>query len=289
VRPGIAERVSPLLGPPPPASFEGLATTLINELAAEEGSALLVLDDYHLIEAQAVSTSLQFLVAHRPPGLHVVLASRADPQLPLARLRARGQLAELRAAELVFTVDEAAALLREAFGSELREDTVAALVACTEGWAAGLQLGGLSLRGQPNVAGFVAMFSGSHRHVLDYLTEEVLEQQPLSVREFLFKTSVLDRLSGPLCDAVTGRADGHTCWRPSREPTCSWRLWTRYEAGGATTACSPTSSAPACNSNNPSRHCRCTAAPPPGTRSTGWLTTPCATHWPLRIPSGRPG
>jgi ATP/maltotriose-dependent transcriptional regulator MalT len=207
-QPGVAERISALLGPPAPASFEGLATALVNELAADGGDALLILDDYHLIEAQPVHASLQFLLDHQPPELHVVLASRADPQLPLARLRARGQLTELRVAELMFTLEEAAALLRETAGLELRDDAVAALVARTEGWAAGLQLAALSLQRQPDAAGFVETFSGSHRHVLDYLTEEVLEQQPEPVRDFLFETSVLDRLSGPLCDAVTGRADG---------------------------------------------------------------------------------
>ena len=208
VRPGLAESVSPLLSPPAPSSFDALATALVNELAREDGHAVLVFDDYHLIEAQAVHTSLQFLLEHQPPSLHVVLATRADPQLPLARLRARGQLTELRAAELMFTREEAAALLRAAAGLELSEDAVSALVARTEGWAAGLQLAGLSLQRQPDVAGFLESFSGSHRHVLDYLAEEVLEQQPEPVREFLFETSVLDRLSGPLCDAVTGRADG---------------------------------------------------------------------------------
>jgi LuxR family maltose regulon positive regulatory protein len=208
VRPGVAERVSPLLGPPAPASFEALVTAVVNELATEDVEALLVLDDYHLIDVQPVHASLQFLLEHRPAGLHVVLATRADPQLPLARLRGRRQLTELRAAELMFTFEEAAALLREAAAPELREDAVAALVARTEGWAAGLQLAALSLHGQIDVAGFVESFSGSHRHVLDYLTEEVLERQPELVREFLFETSVLDRLSGPLCDAVTGRTDG---------------------------------------------------------------------------------
>jgi ATP/maltotriose-dependent transcriptional regulator MalT len=208
VRPGLAERVSPLLAPPAPASFEGVATAAVNELAAEDGDALLVLDDYHVIDARPVHASLQFLLEHQPPGLHVVLAARADPPLPLARLRVRGQLTELRAADLVFTSEEAEALLREAAGLDLRGDAVAALVARTEGWAAGLQLAAISLPAQPDVAGFVESFSGSHRHVLDYLTEEVLEQQPEPVREFLLETSVLDRLSGPLCDAVTGRTDG---------------------------------------------------------------------------------
>jgi LuxR family maltose regulon positive regulatory protein len=138
----------------------------------------------------------------------MVLASRSDPPLPLARLRAGGQLAELRAAELRFTADEAAALLREAIGADLPGTAVAALRARTEGWAAGLQLAGLSLRGQADTAGFVAAFSGSHRYVLDYLTGEVLERQNPQVREFLLETSVLERLSGELCDAVTGRAGG---------------------------------------------------------------------------------
>ena len=210
VLPGIAERVVPLLGPPAPPSFDGLVTVLVNELAGQvEGSeVLLVLDDYHLIEVQQVHASMTFLLEHLPERLHVVLASRADPLLPMARWRARGRLAEVRVADLRFTTAEAGSLLREAVGPDLPEDAVAALVSRTEGWAAGLQLAGLSLRGQSDVAALVASFSGSHRYVLDYLTEEVLERQPESVRGFLLETSVLDRLSGALCDAVTGRTDG---------------------------------------------------------------------------------
>ena len=205
--PGIGERVGPLLGPPAPPSFEALVTALINELAVQPGSdeVPLVLDDYHLIGSQPVHASLGFLLEHRPPGLHLVLASRADPPLALARLRARGQLAELRAAELRFTAGEAAALLREAAGADLPDAAVAALADRTEGWAAGLQLAALSLRGQADVAGFVAAFTGSNRYVLDFLAEEVLERQSEQVRAFLLETSVLERLSGALCDAVTGR------------------------------------------------------------------------------------
>ena len=211
-RPGIAERVAPLLGMSAPPSLNGLVTALINELADQPGAdeTLLVLDDYHLIDSQPVHASLTFLLEHRPPGLHVVLASRADPPLPLARLRVRGQLAELRAADLRFTAEEAAALLREAAGPDLPEAAMAALEARTEGWAAGLRLAALSLRGHADVAAFVATFSGSHRFVLDYLAEEVLERQPEQVRGFLLETSLLDRLSGELCDAVTGRSDGQT-------------------------------------------------------------------------------
>src|SRR5262250_1676772 len=207
VRPGIGERTGPLLGPPAPLSFEGLVTALINELAAQPGEdkLLLVLDDYHLIDTQQVQDSLVFLLEHLPSSMHLVLASRADPPLPLARLRARGQLAELRAAELRFTADEAAALLREAIGADLPGTMVGALAARTEGWAAGLQLAALSLRRRPDVTGFVAAFSGSHRYILDYLADEVLERQDEQLRGFLLETSVLDRLSGTLCDAVTGR------------------------------------------------------------------------------------
>src|SRR6266542_3745900 len=206
-RPGTAEQIAPLLGPPAPRSFEGLVTALINQLAAQPDQMLPVLDDYHLIDAQSVHASLGFLLEHRPPGLHLVLTSRADPPLGLARLRARGQLAELRDADLRFTAQEAAALLRAAVGADLPGGAVAALAARTEGWAAGLQLASLSLRERSDVAGFVATFSGSHRYVLDYLTEEVLDRQPEQVRAFLLETSVLERLSGELCDAVTGRSD----------------------------------------------------------------------------------
>ena len=211
-RPGIGDRVAPLLGPPAPGSFEGLVTALVNELAAQPAAdgALLVLDDYHVIGSQPVHDSLGFLLEHRPAGLCVVLASRSDPPLGLARLRARGQLAEVRAAELRFTPGEAAALLQHVaagFGLALPVAAAAALAERTEGWAAGLQLAGLSLRGQDDVGGFVAAFTGSHRYVLDYLAGEVLERQSGQVRTFLLETSVLERLSGPLCDAVTGRAD----------------------------------------------------------------------------------
>jgi ATP/maltotriose-dependent transcriptional regulator MalT len=220
VRPGISDGMGPLLGPPPPPSFEPLVTALINEVSGQPDAdgALLVLDDYHVISSQDVHESLGFLIEHQPPGLKLALASRSDPPLALARLRARGQLTELRAAELRFTPEEAAALLQQVAaapgevrpggarpGAPLPDAAAAALAARTEGWAAGLQLAGLSLRGQDDVEGFIAAFTGSHRYVLDYLAEEVLERQPGRVRDFLLETSVLERLSGELCDAVTGR------------------------------------------------------------------------------------
>ena len=203
---------------------------------------LLVLDDYHVISSQPVHESLGFLLEHRPPGLQLVLSSRSDPPLPLARLRARGQLSELRAADLRFTPGEAAALLQQVAGppdqarldESLTDAAVAALTARTEGWAAGLQLAALSLRGHDDVDGFVAAFTGSHRDVLDYLAEEVLEQQPDQVREFLLETSVLERLSGELCDTVTGRPGSQALLERTERaglfvvPLDEVRSWWRY-------------------------------------------------------------
>jgi LuxR family transcriptional regulator, maltose regulon positive regulatory protein len=207
VRPGVAERVAPLLQGLQPAAFQPVAATLVNELAGVTEEAVLVLDDYHLVQAPQVHQSLGFLLEHLPAGLRLVLASRADPPLPLARLRARGQLAELREADLRFTPEEAAELLRAAVGPELPAAAVTALESRTEGWVAGLQMAALSLQGHPDIEAFVQSFSGSHRYVLDYLAEEVLDRQPQQLRAFLLQTSVLERLSGPLCEAVTGRAD----------------------------------------------------------------------------------
>lgn len=234
-QPGIAGHLGPLLGPPSPRSFDGFVTALINELAAQPGGdeVLLVLDDYHLVDSGPVHESVAFLLENLPPGLLLAVSGRADPPLPLARLRARGQLAELRAAELRFTTDEAAALLGVA-GPVLPNTAVVALTARTEGWAAGLQLAALSLRGHADAAGFVAAFSGSHRFVLDYLADEVLDGQPGPVRAFLLETSVLERLSGELCDAVTGRSGSQAMLHDIEQaglflvPLDEVRGWWRY-------------------------------------------------------------
>jgi LuxR family maltose regulon positive regulatory protein len=205
-RPGAGGPAGVLLSDRRRPRWEAVAAAVINELAVvpEAGAVILVLDDYHLIDAAAVQDSVAFLVERLPPGLRLVLASRTDPPLPVARLRARGQLAELRADDLRFTPGETAAFLREATALDLPAGLVAALQERTEGWAAGVQLAALSLRGRPDPAGLVATFSGGHRFVLDYLGEEVLAHQPCEVLGFLLDTSVLERLSGPLCDAVTG-------------------------------------------------------------------------------------
>jgi LuxR family transcriptional regulator, maltose regulon positive regulatory protein len=207
VRPGIGRQVAGLLHGAQQPPLEAVLTAIVNHLAAAPDEVVLILDDYHLIQAPAVHDSLAVLLERMPPSLRLVVASRADPPLPLARLRGRGQPAEVRQRDLRFTLEETAALLETATGVELPADTLAALAARTEGWVAGLQLAGLSLQRHADPASFVAAFSGSHRYVLDYLTEEVLARQPEHLVRFLVETSILERLSGPLCDAVTGRTD----------------------------------------------------------------------------------
>lgn len=208
VTPDLGAGILDALDSAAPPPVEAILTALINEIAALPDGFVLVLDDYHLVEAEAVDRALAFLIEHLPPRVHVVIATRADPSLPLGRLRVRGHLSELRAADLRFTPDEAAAFLNEAMGLGLTAADVAALEARTEGWIAGLQLAALSLRGREDTSGFIRAFAGEHRHIADYLVEEVLRRQPKLVRDFLLETAILDRLTGPLCDAVTGGEDG---------------------------------------------------------------------------------
>jgi LuxR family transcriptional regulator, maltose regulon positive regulatory protein len=235
VRPGVAQHVAALLGGGlQPTSFEAVVTALVNELAGVAEEVVLVLDDYHLIQAPQVHQSVEFLLARPPACLRLVLASRADPPLPLARLRARGQLVELRENDLRFTPAEAAELLHAAVGAELPEAALAVLQERTEGWVAGLQLAALSLQGRGDIAAFVEGFSGSHRYVLDYLTEEVLDRQPEQLRTFLLETSILERLSGSLCDAVTGHTDSQQLLEQIEranlflQPLDEERRWWRY-------------------------------------------------------------
>src|SRR5579863_5575587 len=206
--PGVGEDALALLQAPGPQPNETVLTVLLNDLGDVAGDIVLVLDDYHVIDAREVQDGMAFLLDHLPPRLHVVIAGRADPALPLARLRARGELAEIRAAELRFTPDEAAAYLNEMMGLQLTARDVAALEGRTEGWIAALQLAALSMQGRDDVAGFIAGFAGDDRYVVDYLVEEVLQRQPDRVQAFLLQTSILGRLSGPLCDAVTGQGGG---------------------------------------------------------------------------------
>jgi LuxR family transcriptional regulator, maltose regulon positive regulatory protein len=204
----IGSGVLVALQSPQPPSTESLLTALLNEIATIPDHFILVLDDYHLIDAKPIDEALTFLLEHLPPQMHLVIATREDPSLPLPRYRARGQLTELRAADLRFTPAEAAEFLNAVMGLNLSVENIVALDKRTEGWIAGLQLAALSMQGREDIAGFIQAFTGSHHFVLDYLVEEVLRRQPEHVRNFLLQTAILDRLSAPLCNAVTEQEDG---------------------------------------------------------------------------------
>lgn len=199
---GIGEGLLAALQSPQPPQAEVILTYLLNEISTISEGFIFVLDDYHAIDSQTVDSALTFLVEHQPPQMHLVIASREDPSLPLSRLRVRGQLAELRAADLRFTSAEAADFLNRMMGLSLSAEDISALEARTEGWIAGLQLAALSMQGQADPSRFIKSFTGSHRFVLDYLLEEVLERQPPEIQNFLLRTSILERLCGPLCEAV---------------------------------------------------------------------------------------
>ncbi len=200
--PNIGSGVLGVLQSPQPPPIESILTALLNEITTIPDNFVLVLDDYHVIDSKAVDNALTFLLEHLPPQMHLVIATREDPHLPLARLRARGQLTELRAADLRFTPSEAAEFLNRVMGLNLPAEDIVALETRTEGWIAGLQLAALSMQGHQDAASFIKSFTGSHHFVLDYLVEEVLQQQSESVQTFLLRTSILDRMCGPLCDAV---------------------------------------------------------------------------------------
>jgi LuxR family maltose regulon positive regulatory protein len=208
VAPGVGTHELALLAAPQPPPIHLVLTTLLNDLGTTGDDLVLVLDDYHLIDSLEVQEAMAFLLDRMPPRLHLVIASRADPSVPLARLRARGELVEIRAAELRFRPEEAASYLTEVMGLPLTAQDVAALEERTEGWIAALQLAALSMQGRDDVAGFIAGFTGDDRYIVDYLAEEVLARQPAPVRDFLLQTSLLGRLNGSLCDAVTGGTGG---------------------------------------------------------------------------------
>jgi len=202
VEPGIGQAAQAMLQAPQLPPPESLLTTLINEIAAAPHPFVLVLDDYHLIHTLPNHQQIAFLLEHQPPQMHLAIATREDPPLPLSRLRARGQMAEVRQTDLRFTPEETADFLRRVAHREISSADAAVLHRRTEGWIAGLQLLALSMRDSDDVQRLVTSFTGSHRYVLDYLIEEVFGQQPPGVQDFLLKTSILDRFTAPLCAAV---------------------------------------------------------------------------------------
>ena len=208
IAPNIGASMLGVLQSPQPPPTEAILTELLNQITTIADNFILVLDDYHVIDSKPVDDALAFLLKHLPPQMHLVITTREDPNLALAQLRVRGQLTELRAVDLRFTLSEAADFLEKVMGLTLSEEDIAALETRTEGWIAGLQLAALSIQGHQDVPGFIQTFTGDNRYIVDYLVEEVLRRQPGLLRAFLLQTAILDRLYGPLCDAVTGQAGG---------------------------------------------------------------------------------
>ena len=206
----IGESVVSSLNSTQQPSTESILTVLLNEITTIPYKFVLVLDDYHVIDSKRIDDGLNFLLEHLPPQMHLVISTREDPQFHIGRLRARGHLTELRATDLRFTPSEAAAFLNQVMDLDLSTDEITALETRTEGWITGLQLAALSMQGRKDIPAFIRAFAGDNRYVLDYLVEEVLQRQPDHVRSFLLQTSILNRLNGPLCDAVTGQNEGNT-------------------------------------------------------------------------------
>ena len=194
--------------PNDPSPHDAALAVLLNEIEGLSTNLVLALDDYHVIETPEMHEGIRFVLEHQPSQLHLILATRSDPPLPMGQLRARGQLVEVRASDLRFTTEEATRYLNDSMGLELSDDDVALLEGRTEGWVAALQLAALSLQGRADASAFIAGFAGDDHYVVDYLIEEVLARQPDDVRDFLLQTSILESLTGPLCDAVTGREGG---------------------------------------------------------------------------------
>ncbi|MEM9485714.1 MAG: helix-turn-helix transcriptional regulator, partial [Cyanobacteria bacterium P01_F01_bin.116] len=234
VQPSLSERALSLLQSSQPPTIESILMTLLNEITTVKEDIVLILDDYHRIDTQAIHSGIGFLLTHLPPQMHLSLSSRADPPLSLARLRSHGELTELRVSDLRFTPEEAAAFLNQGMGLEISAADVSALEQRTEGWIAGLQLAALSLQGREDIADFVAAFSGDDRYIVDYLLEEVLQRQPDRVRRFLLQTAILERLNGSLCDAVTGQNGGQGMLETLERgnlfiiPLDNKRQWYRY-------------------------------------------------------------
>jgi LuxR family maltose regulon positive regulatory protein len=231
---GIGREWADALDAPQPPPADEILTLLLNDLAATQDSLVLILDDYHAITAQAVHRALAFLLEHLPAQVLLVIAARADPPFSLSRLRGSGQLLELRAADLRFTHQEIAALFSHLAPADLSGDWIAALAARSEGWIAGLHMVALSLRDVDDLAGFVASLSGTQRHIADYLADQVLDRQPPDVQVFMLQTSILSRLSGSLCDVVTGRSGSQALLEQLERdnlfvvPLDDRRAWYRY-------------------------------------------------------------
>jgi LuxR family transcriptional regulator, maltose regulon positive regulatory protein len=234
VKPDLVRQTRVLLQNPQLPDIEAILTSLIHEVSGFAGDLILILDDYHVISSVEIHAALDFLLAHMPSQVHLAILTRSDPSLALARLRARNQLTEIRAQQLCFTPAEARDFFQQSMGLALTDEQVAAINQRTEGWIAGLQLAALSMQGREDLQNFIATFSGSHRYILDYLVEEVLRGQSELAQSFLLHTSILERMTGELCDRLTGRANGQALLSQFEQanlfvfPLDDERKWYRY-------------------------------------------------------------
>ncbi|MFC1960309.1 LuxR C-terminal-related transcriptional regulator [Chloroflexota bacterium] len=230
----IGEAAPGILQSSQPPPVEVILTPLINTISDFADPIILILDDYHAIESQFIHDALAFLITHSPAPMHLILTTREDPPLPISHLRGRGQLTELRVADLRFTSQEVVAFLKHIMGLDISAEDIATLERRTEGWIAGLQMAAISMKSREDIAGFIAAFSGSHEFIVDYLTDEVLNQQPEDLKKFLLQTSILNRMTGPLCDAITERANGQQTLEQLKENNLfvvsldDERRWYRY-------------------------------------------------------------
>jgi ATP/maltotriose-dependent transcriptional regulator MalT len=234
VEAGIGEDGLALLRSMPSPSFESILHRLLNEIGNIQTRFVLVQDDFHVIENQQIQEGIQFLVNHLPSSMNLILSTRANPPWPIARLRGRGEITELRVEDLRFSIEETTEFLNSIMGLALAPEDVIALDERTEGWVVGLQMSALSMQGRRDKSEFISAFAGSHRFILDYLVEEVLNRQPIELQEFLLKTSILDRMTGSLCDVVTNRNDGQSILKQLDEANLfllsldDERRWYRY-------------------------------------------------------------
>jgi LuxR family maltose regulon positive regulatory protein len=286
LRSDLGKNTQGLHNSPQPPTFETILTSLVNEIAAFPDVFALVLDDYHVIEAQPIHQALSFLLEHQPRNMHLVLASRADPPLTLPRWRARGQITESRAADLRFTAAEATAFLNDVMKIGLVEKEVAALENRTEGWIAGLQLAALSMHGRDDISAFIQAFTGDDRYILGYLIEEVFQRQPEPVQSFLLQTSILNRMCGALCDKVLNAEGGRlrvipssairnsksvmpkTCLSISNARIYFSSRWTKSGNGIVIIICLPICCVCGCSNHTRKPSWRCIAAPAIGSRAT---------------------
>ena len=234
IEPSIGKAALTIMQSPQPPPVESVLTVLINEITATTEDFALILDDYHLVDSKPIHTIIEFLLNHLPRQMHLVIATRTDPPLPLARLRSRNQLTEFRTSDLCFTSDETFEFFNQVMRLGLSSTDITRLASRIEGWIAGLQLAALSMQGRKDIHAFIKAFSGDDRYIVDYLAEEVLDRQPEHIRSFLLQTSILNRLTGSLCDAVTGQENGQQMLDELEKanlfliPLDNKRSWYRY-------------------------------------------------------------